>query len=225
MSPDRSTVTGAVQLLLGWLVITGLTLAAGWLVTSAVWAGVEPAEDEAVRWFAEGRTPPLDPVVEVVAYAGDTLVEIVAAPLVAVMVWVLTRSRAGPLFVVLVSAGESAIYFLTTALVSRARPPVEILDPGLVPDHSYPSGHVGTATALWVGGVVLVRTYAHADSAARRWVLLLLVLPVVVLVCRLYQGAHHPSDVLAGLLYAAAWVALVARVVLPGPAPGAPSAV
>ena len=43
---------------------------------------------------------------------------------------------------------------------------------------------------------------------------MLFLVPLVVIPSRLYQGAHHPTDVLASVLFASAWVAVVARVVL-----------
>jgi undecaprenyl-diphosphatase len=37
---------------------------------------------------------------------------------------------------------------------------------------------------------------------------------VLTTLSRVYQGAHHVSDVLAGLVTAAIWLAVVARVLL-----------
>ena len=42
----------------------------------------------------------------------------------------------------------------------------------------------------------------------------LYLVPLVVIPSRLYQGAHHPTDVLASLVFAPIWVAVVAHVVL-----------
>ena len=119
------------------------------------------------------------------------------------------------LFLALVTCGIGGIYYVG----SQRRPPAnarrsKILDPGLDPTHSFPSGHVGTAIALYGGIVVLSWTYARA---ARWWVTpLLLVLPLVVLVARLYQGAHHLSDVLTSLVFASIWVGTVAALPLAG---------
>ena len=88
---------------------------------------------------------------------------------------------------------------------------MKILDPGLVPDHSFPSGHVGTATALFGCAVVLVWVYARA---ARWWAIPLLLLPVVCLLSRLYEGAHHLTDVLTSMAYTSLWIAAVASLVL-----------
>jgi undecaprenyl-diphosphatase len=62
------------------------------------------------------------------------------------------------------------------------------------------------------GGAALL--LARVAPGLRRWVWPLFLVPVVVSAARLYQGAHHPTDVLAGLLYAAAWLGAVAHVLL-----------
>ena len=100
------------------------------------------------------------------------------------------------------------------SLISRDRPPVEILDPGLVPDHSFPSGHVATAVVVYCAlAVHLLRTV----PSSRRWAWPLYAVPLIVAATRLYQGAHHPTDVLTSLVLAPLWVAAVATVVLPRP--------
>ena len=83
-----------------------------------------------------------------------------------------------------------------------------------MPDHSFPSGHVAAATGLYGLMVVLVWTYARA---ARWWVLPLLVLPLLVGVARLYEGAHFLSDALTSLLLASAWLAVTTTTLLPPP--------
>ena len=87
-----------------------------------------------------------------------------------------------------------------------------IVSPRSVPDASFPSGHVGTATALFGCTVVLVWVYARA---VRRWVIpLLLLFPVLCLLSRLYEGAHHLTDVLTSMAYTCVWIAAVASLVL-----------
>ena len=126
------------------------------------------------------------------------------------------RSFVPAIFVGLLVAGIGGFYWVATHLISRDRPPVRILDPGLVPDDSFPSGHVATATAVYGGLAVLLWVLA---PAARRWVWLLFLLPLFVALARLYQGAHHVTDVLASFAYTTAWLAvLVARRADAGPA-------
>ncbi len=112
------------------------------------------------------------------------------------------------LFAVVVTLGMGAVYDGTTHVIHRDRPPVRILDPGLVPDHSFPSGHTGTATALALGTALLLVTYGFvAHRVVERVVVgLLALVPLAVLLARLYQGAHHLTDVLTSLIYTCVWV-------------------
>jgi undecaprenyl-diphosphatase len=84
-----------------------------------------------------------------------------------------------------------------------------------VPDHSFPSGHVVTSITVYVAtGVYLAVTVPRV----RPWVWPLFLVPLVVAASRLYQGAHHVTDVLTSLVVASVWVAVVARTLLAAPA-------
>ena len=61
------------------------------------------------------------------------------------------------------------------------------------------------------GIVVLAWVYARRS---RRWVWPLLALPALVLLARLYQGAHHLTDVLTSIVYASVWLLVLARLLL-----------
>ena len=114
------------------------------------------------------------------------------------------------MFLALVTAGVGGVYFVATQVDPRQRPPVRILDPGLVPDHSFPSGHVGRHRG--------VRRHRGAGlglrPSSRSWAWVLLALPVLVLLARLYQGAHHLTDVLTSVVYATVWLLVLARLLL-----------
>ncbi len=201
----------AVLIVAAWLVILGLVVATGWLITHPLENSVGAPDNDLARWFADQRTATLDAVADVGTLLGETIVELVAAPILAIAVMIWTRSVVPGLFVGLVTAGVGGIYFVASTLDPRPRPPVTILDPGLVPTHSFPSGHVGTATALYGSIVVLTWTYARA---ARWWVTPLVALPVLVMLARLYQGAHHLTDVLTSLVFAVAWLATLTALLL-----------
>jgi len=66
-----------------------------------------------------------------------------------------------------------------------------------------------------VYGAIVVLVWAYARRS-RSWVWVLLALPVLVLLARLYQGAHHLTDVLASVVYAAVWLLVLARLLLAG---------
>jgi len=182
----------------------------GWLLTHPLASSLGAADDDLARWIADERTPTLGDVAEVGTLLGETIVGVVGLALLGLGFSLWKRSPLPVLFVLLVDAGIGGIYFVGTHLVARDRPPVKILDAGLVPDHSFPSGHVGTATALFGCAVVLMWAYTRMA----RWAAPLLVLPVFAMAARLYQGAHHLTDVLTSVAYTSVWVGVVAALVL-----------
>jgi undecaprenyl-diphosphatase len=75
---------------------------------------------------------------------------------------------------------------------------VSHLDPA-PPTSSYPSGHVGAATALYVSFALLAQSIER--PVLRRLVTaVFLLIPVLVAYARLYRGMHHLSDILIGAL-------------------------
>jgi membrane-associated phospholipid phosphatase len=63
-----------------------------------------------------------------------------------------------------------------------------------------------TATALAWTLLLLLWTFT---SVPRAVTLPLVLVPVFTLVARMYQGAHHLTDVLTALLFALAWLSAV----------------
>jgi membrane-associated phospholipid phosphatase len=208
---SRSWTETVGLLVLAWVVIAGVVVAWGWLLTNHLESSVGEVDDDLARAIAGERTPTLTDAAEVGAALGITLVGGVTVAVVAVAFALWKRSWLPVVFVALVEAGIGGIYWLGTTLDERDRPPVRILEKGLVPDHSFPSGHTGTAMAVFLCVAFLVWTYTQVS---RGWALLLAVVPLVCLVSRLYQGAHHLTDVLTSVVYAAAWITVVARLVL-----------
>jgi len=194
-----------------WLLLCAGLLAVGWLLTHPLSRSVGGPENDLSRWVENHRTPALDHVAALGTLLGDTVLGIVTLLVLgAGFAW--WRRHHLPLrLVTLVYVGLLAAYLATTHLVPRDRPPVEILDKGLVPDHSFPSGHTMTSTA--VVGCLLLLLHSYAPQHLR-WARLLVVVPVLTMLGRVYQGAHHVSDVLAGLVTALVWLALVAGVLL-----------
>jgi membrane-associated phospholipid phosphatase len=216
MTRQRRTWPATVGVLVAaWVALAAVVVGWGWLLTQHLEGSVGVVDDDVARWFAHERTPSLTDAAEVGTYAGETIVGAVLLGVAAVLFSLWRRTWLPVLFVVMMDAGLGGIYWLGTHLDPRDRPPVKILDRGLVPDHSFPSGHVGTAMAIFLGIAFLVWAYTRVP---RGWALLLvLVLVLVPLGCvsaRLYQGAHHLSDVLTSVVYAAVWITLVARLVL-----------
>ena len=209
---EPSRRAAARILALTWVALVAAALALGWLITGPLSSVVEPPDDRFVRWLALQRTPALDTAAAAGSHVADTIVGVGLALVVALVAARARRSWRPVVYFTVLVAGYLALYVLVTHVVPRDRPPVEILDPGLVPDHSYPSGHMATAIlvyggiALWVGWV---------RPGWRRWTWPLFLVPLVVAPSRLYQGAHHLTDVLASVVFATVWLVVVSRVLLP----------
>jgi membrane-associated phospholipid phosphatase len=195
-----------------WMVLCGLVLAWGWLLTHPLESSVDPVDDDVARWFAAQREPGLTDAADAGTFLGETIVGASAFTVIGLLVSLLKRTWRPIVLVAIVEAGLGGFYFFGTELIPRDRPPVKLLDSGLAPGASYPSGHVATALVCCAGAVILVWTYFRAA----RWVALaLLVLPVWTLVSRLYLGAHHLTDALTSVVYASVWLLVVAGVLLP----------
>ena len=202
----------ARTLALVWILVVLGVLGVGWLLTGPRVSVVDPWDDGVARWLEDHRTADLDTAAAAGSAIADTIVGVAIAVVVGLAgSWWQRSWRPFVYFAVLV-AGYLALYLVVTHFVPRDRPPVEILDPGLVPDHSFPSGHVATSIVVY-GGIVL--WVAAVAPRWRRWVWPLLLAPLVVAPSRLYQGAHHPTDVMTSLVSATIWVLAVARVLLP----------
>ena len=208
---DRSLASTAGLLLVAWVVILGVVVGLGWLLTHPLQSSVDPWDNDVSRWFADQRTSALNGPGDAGTLLGETVVGLSVAAVAALAFSVWRRSWRPALFYALAEAGIGGLYSVTTHVITRQRPPVKILDAGLVPDHSYPSGHVATAVVAYGGIVVL----AWAHSRGSRWVSVLFLLPVAVLLARLYQGAHHLTDVLVSIGYASVWLAVLSGLVLP----------
>jgi len=181
------------------------------VLTNPLEGSIGALDDKLARQIADERTPTLTDAAEIGTYLGETIVGGVVIALTAVVFALWKRTWLPIVFVVLVAAGLGGIYRLGIHVDPRDRPPVAILDTGLDPHHSFPSGHVGTAMAIFLVLGALVFAYTQAS---RGWGVLLVVVPLACLAARLYQGAHHLSDVLTSVVYAAAWIGIVARLVL-----------
>jgi undecaprenyl-diphosphatase len=205
-----------------YAVIAVVVVAWGWLLTHSLEGPVDGADDDIARWLAGERRGWLDPVAEAGTFLGETVVGLAVGAVVAVVAALGLRSWIPAVLVALADAGNGGIYWLGTHADPRDRPPVPILDAGLAPTHSFPSGHVGTAVAVYGGAAVLLavwlRSRGGGAGVGRALVVLLAGIPLFVAASRLYQGAHHVTDVGTSLLYGAAWLAVVAALVRPRPA-------
>lgn len=95
--------------------------------------------------------------------------------------------------------------------VRRPRP----VDHRIIPEtgYSFPSGHSMNNMAFY--GFLIVLVFWFVQRKWLRWLIAAVLAAVVVAIglSRIYLGVHYPSDVLAGWLFAIAYVDLYAAVV------------
>jgi membrane-associated phospholipid phosphatase len=205
-----------LQLVAAYVVIALVAVGWGWLLTHPLEGPVDGFDDDVSRWFAGERTSWLDPVSDVGTLLGETPVGLAVGVVVAVVAGFALRSIVAAALVLVADVGDGGIYWLGTHADPRDRPPVRIMDHGLVPDHSFPSGHVGTAVAVYGGAALLLalwlRSRGSAAGPGRLLVAGLACVPVFVALSRLYQGAHHLTDVATALAYGTVWLLVLSAV-------------
>jgi undecaprenyl-diphosphatase len=125
----------------------------------------------------------------------------------------ITRRWRPVVYIATLMAGEITAFLAAAAIVRRPRPGVSHLDSHL-PTSSYPSGHTAATTCMYVAIAVLV---IGLSRGWWRWLFVIpaVVLPALVALSRVYRGEHHPTDVLAGALFAALWVTAVTLLIRP----------
>ena len=200
-----------IELVLVLAVLLGVVVVVGWLLTHPLKSAMTH-ENSINRWFVDQRTSGLTGVSDVGTFIGQTLVGGVVLLALGVGFALWQRTWWPLVFVAVLDAGLGLFYFAGTSLDPRQRPPVHILQSGLVPDASFPSGHTGTATGFALAAAALCWAYTRVPKAL---LLTLVLIPVLTMLSRLYAGAHHVSDVLTAFVVAAAWVWACARLLLP----------
>jgi undecaprenyl-diphosphatase len=172
--------------------ITGL----GFLITGPL--GDLPSENAISRGVQAHRTEMWDAVTMVWSRTGNTEIIIGTCVVVVALVWWRTRQWWYAVVPAIAIAAQASVFVASTTIVGRERPDTAHLDPA-PPTSSYPSGHMGAATALYLTFALM------AQRLERAWLRRLLTaaclaVPLLVGYGRLYRGMHHFSDIIVGLL-------------------------
>jgi membrane-associated phospholipid phosphatase len=155
----------------------------------------------------EASSPGAERFFAVVSSLGER--ETIAIATLAIAVWLLRESVLLAAWWVAAQAGGGVLNLVLKGAFERTRP--EYADPLLAASSwSFPSGHaMGTFILFGLGCYVLLRhtrswtVAAIAVGASLSWCL-------VMAFSRLYLGVHFASDVMAGVVAGAAWVAVCA---------------
>lgn len=188
----RRSAVGAVGVL-ALMVVSGL------LVEFAVTrSSIGDADLSVTSWLADHRTGAMDAVATVGSSLADTFTVIGVIVGAVTMLAAAGRFRHG-LFLLVAVSTEFAAFLATSYLIGRDRPDVEPL--GEVPSTgSYPSGHVAVAIVLYGGLTVVAASISRRPGVGRIGCWITAVLALFVGLSRMYEGVHHPLDVLGGVL-------------------------
>jgi membrane-associated phospholipid phosphatase len=173
-------------------------------------AGAIPVDQAVTGWFIAHRSPALDQIAAVLTDAFAPAPTVGLAVLVSLVAVWRFRSWVSGLIVMAAVGGASAACEVMKFLVGRSRPPVAIQEV-LETDYSMPSGHV-TGTVAVLGMLVVVLGIRRRAAATRSGAVLAACVVAAVACSRLYLGVHWFTDVLAGLLLGATFVAIGAAV-------------
>jgi undecaprenyl-diphosphatase len=211
-APARHYGRIAAGVLVAWVLILGLIVGIGELITKDGNGNVL-GDTTIPHWFAARRTPGWTHWSLIFTTLGATTAILVVGVVTCVVFLAVTRRWRPVIFLAVVMFGELGAFLAAAAVVKRPRPTVTHLDQHL-PTSAYPSGHVAATTCLYVAIAILV--IGHARGWWRYLFLIpAIAMPVLVAVSRMYRGEHHPTDVLASLLFAALWLTATTLLIKP----------
>lgn len=208
VAPTAGRVALALAVLWGVLVGLGLLITK---VLEHTWPLTQ--EDAVNRSLAEGRTPEMNDVTYVLSGLGNTGAIIGAMVVVAIFLRLALKRWRESVFLVLAVSAQALVFLLTTLVISRNRPEVRHLDAS-PPTSSFPSGHTGAATALFVASAFIVAWNVRNRLAKIVGITLLVAVPLLVAYGRLYRGMHHPTDVLGSYLNGLTCIVIASSAVL-----------
>ena len=179
------------------IVLWGLIVGIGFAVAGPL-AGPLSAEDAVNEGLAAGRGGPWDTMTFLWSYLGSTEMVAGVCLLVSALVLWLTRDWRLSVVPAIAILLQLSVYLAVIALVRRERPSVERLEV-LLPMSSYPSGHVGASTALYLAFILLASRIGRV-GLRRAVTAVCIAVPLLVAFGRLYRGMHHVSDIVAGVV-------------------------
>jgi membrane-associated phospholipid phosphatase len=187
-------VRALAPIVVWWLAV----LAMGWLLTDGPLKDLGTSEDRVSESLESSRTAFWDAVTLVFSWVGATVSIIGVCLVVVVLVWRRTKQWWYAVVPLIAISLQAMVFFFTTLFIDRERPEVEKLDDS-PPTSSFPSGHTGAATGLYLTlGMMALRI---TNPVLRRVVVsVCLAIPFLVASARLYRGMHHLSDLVVAIV-------------------------
>jgi undecaprenyl-diphosphatase len=216
MHHERARAYGriAAGVIVIWVLIVGAITGIGKLIMITHNGNGNLLGDHAItHWFAAQRTATLDHWSLIASNLGATQDILIVSVVACVAFIAVTRHWRPVIFLAVIMLGELAAFLTVAAIVKRPRPDVAHLDSNL-PTSAFPSGHMAATTCLYVAIAILV--IGHARGWWRYLFLIpAVVMPVLIAIARMYRGEHHPTDILASVLFAGLWLTAATLLIRP----------
>jgi undecaprenyl-diphosphatase len=194
--PHRKSIAIAA---LGYVTISTILLVVGMLLTHPLAHSVGGWDEHVNRYLADRRTAFGNDITSVATAAFNTVPVVIASALLVAFL-LLRRHAREAAFITLALLLEITTFLSATFVVGRPRPDVVRLN-STPATSSFPSGHTAAATVLFVGIAVIVACCSGRRVARAASVVLAIVVVAAVGFARVYRGLHHPTDVIAGMLF------------------------
>ncbi len=204
---EHPVLSGATAVLIGYLILAAVLVAAGLVITHPLGHSVGAWDEHVNSWFARRRDSAANRLSSDFTFLADTPGIAVVATVAVVITFLLRRARLGVMLIVALVT-ELTVFLTVNYAVKRPRPHVARVA-STPSTYSWPSGHVAATLTLY-GGIALIVAAMTARPVPRAAAWLVAVcLVVCVAASRVYEGEHHPTDALGGLLLGvgALWVA------------------
>ncbi len=194
-----------VAVLAWFCLVLACAVLTGHLLALAERPGGSTSIDSSITgWVVAHRTDGLTTLARALATVGSQAVLLPVTATVAVLL--LVRRRFVPAALLVVAwGGALGLYNLTKQLVQRHRPPMHIWLTK-VSGTSFPSGHATQSLCTFLALALVAAVWL--PRARRPGELLAVLLAAGIGWSRVYLGVHWATDVGAGWLIAAAWIAI-----------------
>jgi undecaprenyl-diphosphatase len=159
-------------------------------------------DEPIARWVEAHRSVGLDHVFLTFSRLGSTVPVMLVGTAVGIAAW--RRCRAVGVALIVATFSKPLIETILKVAVSRDRPDFDRMVPGV--GHSFPSGHVMAAMALWGMLPLVVSLYTRRRDVWWGSVAVAATIVAGITASRVYLGVHWFSDVVGGLLAGAVFL-------------------
>jgi undecaprenyl-diphosphatase len=200
VDPIRVTV-----LVVAWLALAGVLIGLGELVVHT--EGIQRFDDHVTSVVVAHRSPGLDGAMKAVTWLGSWVALVAAAGVVLLLVLRRRLSVGFLLLAIVVWGGTQGGTTLAKNVVQRLRPPEHLR---LVSAHgwSWPSGHTATAALVFTVMATVAWTLWPRTGLRLLAALGSIVAVAAVAFSRVELGVHWSTDVLASVVFVAAWLVI-----------------